>query len=54
MERNVSTWLRDNTLNWKKLLKVQVILIKTLIHSYKLHQMNKVLQHHQYDIFTAP
>ena len=28
MEINVSSWLRNNTLNWKKLLKVQVIIIE--------------------------
>ena len=28
MEMNVSSWLRNNTLNWKKLLKVQVIIIE--------------------------
>ena len=28
MEMNVSSWLINNTLNWKKLLKVQVIIIE--------------------------
>ena len=28
MEMNVSSWLRNNILNWKKLLIVQVIIIE--------------------------